>query len=387
MVESRWLRSIGPGLVAVAAVGLVASTTLGAADRPWGPRACAGPPVTVAAAAARPAPSTLAEARQEPWYRLVPVLDGDGALRGQRLVTGIGGRRGGMPAGELARESFAAGPFGRFVLVGSDDGTASRLHAFDTSDGCAWPLATERSVIRRATIDPAATSVYETRVDRASRADLGVWRRPLDGAGAATQVLPPLPVDDRYGRTFSTTLTWDLAGRRLAVQSCGEVACRTRVLDLVTGASLTVDDDRLGTLIGLDDTRLVSHGACRGLPCPIVTTTLVAEASQVLVPDAGPGALIATPDGPRLVHEVAGAHDRRLRSVAVDGSAASDLGLLPDDLELVVPDAGDSGTALPAAWVLLAPDGRLPADGGATSTLRLRHVPDGATVPFDEATR
>ena len=200
------------------------------------------------------------------------------------------------------------------------------------------------------------------------------------------QVLPPLPVDDRFGRTFSTTLTWDAAGRRLAVQACGEVACRTRVLDPVTGASLTVDDDRLGTLIGLDDARLVSHGACRGLPCPIVTTTLATEASQVLVPDAGPGALIATPDGPRLVHEVAGAHGRRLRSVAVDGSAASDLGSLPDGLELVVPDAGDSGTTLPAAWVLLAPEGRLPADA-APSTLRLRHVPDGATVPFEEATR
>lgn len=386
MVESRWLRSIGPGLVAVAAVGLVASTTLGAGDRPWVPRACAGPPITVASAAARPDPKTLAEVRAEPWYRLDPVLDGDGALRGQRLVAGIGGRRGGMPAGVLARESFAAGPFGGIVLVGSDDGAASRLHAFDPSDGCAWLLATERAVIRRATIDPAATSIYETRVDRASRVDLGVWRRPLDGAGPASQVLPPLPVDDRFGRTFSTTLTWDATGRRLAVQACGEVACRTRVLDPATGDSLTVDDDRLGTLIGLDDARLISHGACRGLPCPIVTTTFAAEASQVLVPDAGPGAVIATPDGPRLVHEVAGAHDRRLRLVALDGSAASDLGPLPDGLQLVVPGAGDSGTTLPAAWVLLAPEGRLPADA-APSTLRLRHVPDGATVQFEEATR
>ena len=386
MVESRWLRSIGPGLVAIAAVGLVASTTLGAGDRPWAPRACAGPPVTLAAAAGQPAPKTLAEVRAAPWYRVDPVLDGDGALRGQRLVSGLGGRRGGMPAGELARESFAAGPFGRIVLVGSDDGTASRLHAFDSGDDCAWLLATEAAVIRRATIDPAATSIYETRVDRASRADLGVWRRPLDGTGPARQVLPPLPVDDRFGRTFSTTLTWDAAGRRLAVQACGEVACRTRLLDPATGESLTMDDDRLGILIGLDDARLVSHGACRGLPCPIVTTTLATRASEVLVPNAGRGALLSTRDGPRLVHEVAGAPARGLRSVAVDGSAASDLGLLPDGLELVVPGAGDSGTTLPAAWVLLAPDGRLPADA-APSTLRLRHVPDGATVQFEEATR
>ena len=41
---------------------------------------------------------------------------------------------------------------------------------------------------------------------------------------------------------------------------------------------------------------------------------------------------------------------------------------------------------MPAGWVLLAPDGRLPAD---PSTVRpqLRHVPDGTTVPLDEALR
>ena len=53
MVESRWLRWIGPGVVAIGAVGLVASATAGAAVRPWAPRACAGPPGAIAAAARR----------------------------------------------------------------------------------------------------------------------------------------------------------------------------------------------------------------------------------------------------------------------------------------------------------------------------------------------
>ena len=186
MVESRWLRSIGPGLVAVAAVGLVASTTLGAGDRPWVPRACAGPPVTVAAAAARPDPKTLAELRAEPWYRLDPVLDGDGALRGQRLVSGIGGRRGGMPAGGLARESFAAGPFGRIVLVGSDDGAASRLHAVDPSDGCAWLLArSERSSGgRRSTQRPHRSTrrAWTARAEPTSACGAGRWMAPVQPA-------------------------------------------------------------------------------------------------------------------------------------------------------------------------------------------------------------
>ena len=42
MAESRWLRWIGPGGVALGAVALIASTTLGAGNQAWGPRACAG---------------------------------------------------------------------------------------------------------------------------------------------------------------------------------------------------------------------------------------------------------------------------------------------------------------------------------------------------------
>ncbi len=36
MVESRWLRWIGPGVVALGAVGFIASTTLGAGGPPVG---------------------------------------------------------------------------------------------------------------------------------------------------------------------------------------------------------------------------------------------------------------------------------------------------------------------------------------------------------------
>jgi hypothetical protein len=97
--------------------------------------------------------------------------------------------------------------------------------------------------------------------------------------------------------------------------------------------------------------------------------------------------VLATPDGARLVHEVQTGTGRGLRSEALDGAAGTDLGPLPDDLGLH-PSAvqAESSTRLPAGWILLAPEGRLPADDAAPRSL-LRHIPDGMTVPLDEAAR
>ena len=265
MVESRWLRWIGPGVVALGAVGFIATTTSGAGARPWTARACVGPPAERIAAAQDPRATTVASVRGAPWFRLDPVLDGAGALRGQRLAFGLDGdpttRRLDLPA-----ESFAAGPYGRVILVGSDDGTTSRLEALDIAAGCAWSVADERSVIRRATIDPSGSQIYEMRVDRASRADLGVWLRAIDGQAPARRILPPAARDARFGATWSTEFTWDVTGDRLAVQSCGEIACRTRVLSPHGGPIITLDAPDLGGLVGLDGDRVVTYGACRGLP-------------------------------------------------------------------------------------------------------------------------
>lgn len=386
MVESRWLRWLGPGVIALGAVGFIASTTLGAGDRPWAPRACVGTAADMIVAARQPGPSGPADLRNEAWFRVDPLLDRDGALRGQRLAVGVGGGRV-PPDVDLPPESFVAGPFGRVVLVGSDDGAASRLRGFDVVTGCAWAIADERDVIRRATIDPAGAGIYETRVDRASRADLGVWLRPLDGRGPARRVLAPLPADERFGRTFSTEFTWDLAGTRLAIQSCGEVACRTRVVAPAGGRTVTLDAPDLGVLIGFDGDRVVTYGACRGMPCPIVSTDLATGERHVVAPHGGPAVVLATADGARLVHETWAGNSRVLRSVALDGAAGTDLGSLPDGLGLH-PAAVHAGAAirLPPGWILLAPNGRLPADR-ATHRSQLRHIPDGLTVPLDEATR
>jgi hypothetical protein len=106
-----------------------------------------------------------------------------------------------------------------------------------------------------------------------------------------------------------------------------------------------------------------------------------------LAPAAGLAVLLSTAAGARLVHEVDASTGRGLRAVPLDGGSTADLGPIPDDLRLH-PAAirADAATRLPSGWVLLAPDGRLRADT-TSARPQFRHVPDGSTVPFDEALR
>lgn len=383
MLESRWLRWVPPGVIALIAVASVATTTLGAGQTPWQQRAC-GPEVGNLAAATRSAlPADLRSLRDEAWFRLDPQLDRQGGLQGQRLAIGINrdrtSRRMDLPA-----ESFAAGPFGAIVLVGTDDGVISRLEAVNVAAQCSWSVATEAAVIRRATIDPAGTMVYEVRVDRTTRADLGIWARPVDGSRPPARVLDPIEPDERFGRTFATEFAWDLVGTSLAVSSCGELARRTRVLAPETGAVITLAEPDLGMPVGLAGAALVSYAACPGVPCPIVATDLPSGARTALT-DAGSSAVaIVAPDGPRLVHEVVGESGLELRSVRLDGSSGQSLGPLTGDQRLQPAAAvANAATRVPAGWVVLEPGGRLPEAGpGAEATLR--HVPDGITVQLDE---
>jgi hypothetical protein len=373
MLESpRWIRRAGTGLAVIGTVVVVASTTAGAGATPWEPPPCRDVPTPIA----RP-PGSLS------WFRLDPLLD-DGASEGQRLTIGQAGM--GRPRMlTLPVESFAAGPFGGRILVGADDGTTSRLSLIDIERLCQAPLAAAAQVIRRATISPDGRSLYEFRVDRSSRADLGVWRRDLDAPATASPALPPIEPDERFGPTWSTEFAWSLDGARLAVQSCGELACRTRVLELASGAVDRVDHPHLGPMVGLTRDRLLARGACAGLPCPITSVHLDDGTTVSLAVDAGSAVLAVDDDGrPWVVHEV-GAVGPTLRSVAVDGADAADLPADPDGYRLAL-DPSRSGDAADIApgWVVLAPDGRLPLEG---TPARLRSVTDGRTAPFDEVPR
>jgi hypothetical protein len=373
-------------VIALVGVASIASTAFGAGQRPWTARVCGDEAGDRAAAARSAGPIGLGDLRLEAWFRLDPQLDREGALQGRRLALGTGGDRSSRIM-DLPPESFAAGPFGRIVLVGADDGSTSRLEAVDVARECSWAVAQESAVIRRATFVPAGQTIYETRVDRSTRADLGVWARPLDGASPAVRVLEPIATDDRFGRTYTTEFGWDVAGRSLAIQSCGETACRTRIFDPLGKTPRTIAEPDLGAMIGLDGTVLVTYEACPGFPCAILAVDLETGARSTLAEAGAVAVVISTLDGPRLVHEFFAESGVALRAVALDGASASDLGGLPQGLRLhATPGIADSATRVPPGWVALGPDGRLPVDG-PSAQIKFRHVPDGTTVQLDEVAR
>jgi hypothetical protein len=225
------------------------------------------------------------------------------------------------------------------------------------------------------------------RVDRETRADLGIWSRPLDGRSPATRFLDAIDVDDRFGPTFTTEFAWDTGGAALVVQSCGEVACRTRVVEPTSKTVQAVAEPDLGALVGLDGGRLVTYAACPGLPCPVVATDLSSGVRSTLADAAAIAILVRTVDGPRLVHEVFDGPGIALRSVALDGSPTRELGPVPEGLRLhATPGVAEASTRVGPDWVLLSPDGRLPDTGPRTRT-QLRNVTDGTTVQLSEVAR
>ena len=380
-MEKRWLLRLGPPLVAFGAVGLLASASAGAIDPPWDPPDCGGTGGSPAAATL-PHPGGPDRLAGEAWFRLDPVLDATGTLAGQRLEIGRHGARARHVA--LPPESFAAGPFGRLILVGADDGRVSTLRAIDVAASCARVVAREQSVVRRAVIDPAGADVYEFRVDRATRADLGIWRRPLAG-GPASQVLAASPDDARFGRTFSTELAWSLEGDRLVVQQCGYTSCRMRLLDPGTGRVGTIARPELGELVGAADGRVVAYAACHGLPCPILSVDLSTGGRTVIARAAGLARLVPTDTGARIVYELGQDTDRHLRSVDLAGSSAVTVAVPAGDLRLVpVPARASAGTRIPVGWVLLTPNGR--GAGGSPGPVLVR-LADGLAVTLREVTR
>jgi hypothetical protein len=368
MVESRWFRRAGPGIAAMGAILVIASTTAGVRPESWSPPRCAGVP-------------GIGQVPSGAWYRIDATIV-DGVRSGQRLTVGGSGtaRVRGL---DLDPESFASGPFAGTVLVGTDDGTTSRLSLIDVAAGCAWSVGRSDAVVRRATITPDGTALIEFRVDRATRADLGVWRRPLDGRGALERILGPIEPDERFGPTWLTELSWSDDGSLMAVQSCGEVACRVRWIDPRTGAGGAVSDPSLGDLVGLTRDRLLVRAACRGLPCPVRSVAMKDGAVSTIVRSAGQAVLARDGDGRHLVVFERDADGRATASIRLDGSGER---AMPDDARgrrlVAAPAWSGDAAEVPAGWIAFGPDGRLPVAGPVGAVLR--RVSDGHTVPFGE---
>lgn len=335
----RFARAILP-LAAVALLGppgAAGPRAFAAADQPWDPPACREPAVTGP-------PATGAA-----WYRLDAVLDSTGTLAGQRLTVGVVGRRARQVA--LPPESFASGPVAGIVLVGDDDGARSRLRAVNPGRGCATTVAEDAAVIRGAILAPDGAIEVEHRVDRATREDLGVWRRSIRG-GIGVRLLPGLVADAAHGRTFATDLRWAPDGR-LSVASCGERVCRARIVDPTTGVAAATDGT--GPVLGVAAGRVIAYAPCEGFPCAIVGVDPATGSIDTLVPDAGPAA-IGGPGDATLVFERAG----RLTTLDLLTGAQVDV---PASDGLAPVRSGSGATAgldLPLGEVLLAAPGAAP---------------------------
>jgi len=331
----RWLCAVTFMVVTGLLAGAVETGTSLAADPPWPPPPCpAGLPSIASGTAA--------------WYRLTPMLDATGTLIAQELTVATHGSS--TRTEELPPESFASGPSNGQLVVGDDDGARSRLRVVDLVHGCLRLDVEEPAVIRSALAATDGVSVWEHRVDRSTRADMGIWRRAMDGS--SEQLLPSISADPEYGPTFTTLLRGSSDGH-LVVASCGALACRTRVLDPVTSNVALIE--RTGPPIGFTDGRLVAHAVCDWWPCAVVAVDPGTGGRQTLVEEANEAELggdedsilaYQAPGGTLTVMDVASG----ARTVLADGR-----GLAPVRRGSVA----EAGVDLRAGRLLLAPDGRL----------------------------
>jgi hypothetical protein len=369
-METRWIHRAGPGVAVIGALAVIASTTAGAPAQVWDPPDC-------------PGPAAVGTAPIGAWFRLDPVIV-DGAFSGQRLTLGRADTATAWQLG-LAAESFPSGPVGGTVLVGTDAGRVSSLSLIDLADGCRWSIAAAQDVIRNAIVSPDGRSIVESRVDRRSRSDLGIWRRPLAG-GTATRLLPPIAADERFGPTWRTELGWGADDTTLLVGSCGEAACRYRMLPATGDPMTTIADPTLGAPVGLAGGHLVTYAACRGMPCPLVSVDTSDGARRTIHDGAGLAVLSRDAQGRSVVVHEVGPDGGMLRSVGLDGVGGRLLPTPPRGLRLVA-DSTWAGSAAehPRDRLVFGPDGRLPVDG--TRPVLLRPLMDEETVTLGEVLR
>lgn len=388
MRVSRWRHGLGPPLVIAAAAALLAGQPAGPPELPEpGP---AGDPARLVAAATADLPACPANGRSAPstglsgaaWYRLDPLLDQAGGLAGQRLEAGLLGGPAGLRL-DLDAESFAAGPSGGRLVVGTDDGRRSLVRLVDVAAACADLAHDGPGLIRRAVLSPDGRSLVEFRLDRRQRADGGIWRRPLDG-GPPSRLAEPLPSNERLGLIFSTELAWGADGL-LVVASCGESACLTRIVDPASGEVVTVDDPHVGEPIGLGDRRLVAWAGCPALPCPIVARDLATGRTTTIARLAGLATVRSDAAGRTLlVFEDHAA--RRIAVVDLDGRPVTTLARPATSARLVASGGrAQAGVELPAGWFALGRDGR--AGGRRADDATFVRIADGRRVPATEVSR
>lgn len=359
MARRRW--SIWLGLpVALVAIGLILSRFQAGAEA--GGRKTAPP---AGACAASPIATTGAgkpdrEVGAGSWWRIADRQDEDGALAGRQLTVGRGGAA--TRTLDLRIESAASGPVGGVIVVTNDDGRRSEVMLAAAADGCAWLVDESQDVVRGAILDPADGSVLAHLVDRETRADLGTWRFGSGGLPsdlAEPELVAPPPAIDALGPIWATDLRLDPAGTTLAVQSCGEERCQTRLFDLrAPDRAPVVVAGEQGRLIGFAGPRLVTWAACPLIPCAVVAWDPAPGEHRTILDRAEAAAV--TPDGRYLVATFNSQRGRTMRIELATGVRAILGGLAADEAPLSSDLAATSGLQVALDEVAIGSPGANP---------------------------
>jgi len=297
MSKRRWPVFVGPPLVLIAAMLMVA--------RPEPVAEAARPSVIKGISSCVPAEALVGsvDARPGSWWTSVERLDAAGTLLGRRLAVGASTdtTAGGL---DLPAESSISGPVGGLIVVTADDGSRSTVRVVSTVAGCGLVIHETDAVVRTAILNRHDRSVLAHLVDRATRADLGTWRLAIAAGGAAEARLVAPPLGDlarSVGTVWGTGLVLDAQGAHLAVQSCTDLGCLTRVFDLrhPGAAAVVIKGAAEGPMLGFAGETLVTWAACPGYPCAILAWDPATSRSRTLLTAATAAAM--TSDGRRLV--------------------------------------------------------------------------------------
>ena len=357
MSGRRWSMWLAPP-VAVLAVALVlsrfqAGAEAGGKSTPPPAGACAESPLSRDAAG-----SPRRDVGPGSWWKLTERLDDNGAMSGRQLAVGRAGST--TLLLDLATETAASGPIGGVVLVATDDGRRSEIRLVSSVQACSWLLDESEDVVRGAILDPADGSVLAHLVDRETRVDLGTWRFGADVALAEpAMVAPALPLGVLDGPVWTTDLRLDAAGHMLAVQSCTNSGCLTRLFDLrlpANGARVLGGDQ--GSLLGFAGRSVLTWAACSGFPCTVLSWDIATTKANVVMDRADAAAVTA--DGRYVVASTDARGGRALRLDLATGARALIKGINADELLLPGGAAATSGAQLAPDEIGVAAPGANP---------------------------
>ena len=354
----RWIVALAllagaGGLIAL--LRLLPAAEAGRTSPPAGLSACVTLPVVGPGAAARPGT----------FFKIQPHLDAAGTLVGRRLYVGRSGQSTGST--ELPAESSVSGPIDGLIAVAADDGSHSTVELVSAADSCAGAIFSSSSVVRRVIANPVDGSVLLHLLARGTRADLGVWLLARGGTEPVL-ILDALPPALGFGTVWATDLHLDATGRFLAVQSCQDRECLTRIVDLAAPARgpVVLRGARQGPMLGFAGDRLVTWAACDGFPCSVLAwdaasagpTELIANATAAGLTNDGRLLVATLSDGAidhAVVIDLASGRTRAWhglasgdRPLAAGGIAAMGLEVGPDQLAVAQP-AGDPHAIRPSA--------------------------------------